>query len=108
MLALPNGLIIVCSFEFGLILELRFVYSYQLQKYHGHGSFVVPIDPSDVETWGDKEHRLAQVAETTVIHKDIVEVNTSLQSQLVSCNARLAKCFDFCGVAGIKSDLVGG
>lgn len=48
--------------------------SYQLQKYHGHGSFVVPVDPNDKATWGDKEHRLAQVAETTVIHKDVVDV----------------------------------
>lgn len=35
---------------------------------------MVPIDPNDKETWGDKEHRLAQVSETTVIHKHIVEV----------------------------------
>jgi hypothetical protein len=48
--------------------------SYQLQKDHGHGSFVVPVDPNDKATWGDKEHRLAQVAETTVIHKDVVDV----------------------------------
>ena len=48
--------------------------SYQLQKYHGHGSFIIPVDPNDQESWGDKEHRLAQVAETTVIHKDVVEI----------------------------------
>ncbi len=48
--------------------------SYQLQKYHGHGSFVVLVDLNDKETWGEREHRLAQVAETTVIHKDVVEV----------------------------------
>jgi len=35
---------------------------------------VVPVDPNDKETWADKEHRLAQVSETTVVHKDVVEV----------------------------------
>ncbi|CAL5020118.1 unnamed protein product [Urochloa decumbens] len=48
--------------------------SYQLQKYMGAGSFVLPVDPSDKETWGDSEHRLAYVSETTVIFKDIVQV----------------------------------
>uniref|UniRef100_A0A0E0CSU0 Uncharacterized protein n=1 Tax=Oryza meridionalis TaxID=40149 RepID=A0A0E0CSU0_9ORYZ len=48
--------------------------SYQLQKYMGAGSFVVPVDAGDKETWGDSEHRLAYVAETTVIFKDIVQV----------------------------------
>ncbi|GJM87285.1 hypothetical protein PR202_ga03225 [Eleusine coracana subsp. coracana] len=48
--------------------------SYQLQKYMGAGSFVLPVDPADKETWGDSEHRLAYVAETTVIFKDIVQV----------------------------------
>ncbi|KAF4356399.1 hypothetical protein F8388_013264 [Cannabis sativa] len=38
------------------------------------GSFVVPVDPKDKETWGDSEHRLAYVSETTVIFKDIVQV----------------------------------
>ncbi|CAA6655249.1 unnamed protein product [Spirodela intermedia] len=40
----------------------------------GRGSFVLPVDPSDKETWGDSEHRLAYVSETTVIFKDIVQV----------------------------------
>ncbi|GKV01231.1 hypothetical protein SLEP1_g13798 [Rubroshorea leprosula] len=48
--------------------------SYQLQKYRGAGSFVLPIDPNDKGTWGDSEHRLAYVSETTVIFKDIVQV----------------------------------
>lgn len=48
--------------------------SYQLQKYKNAGSFVLPVDPNDKETWGDSEHRLAYVSETTVIFKDIVEV----------------------------------
>lgn len=50
------------------------VCSYQLQKYRNAGSFVVPVDPNDKETWGDSEHRLAYVSETTVIFKDIVQV----------------------------------
>lgn len=33
------------------------------------------MDPEDKETWGDSEHRLAQISETTVIHKNIVEVS---------------------------------
>ncbi|CAK9165196.1 unnamed protein product [Ilex paraguariensis] len=48
--------------------------SYQLQKYRNAGSFVLPVDPKDEETWGDSEHRLAYVSETTVIFKDIVQV----------------------------------
>ncbi|XP_057782471.1 uncharacterized protein LOC131000528 [Salvia miltiorrhiza] len=48
--------------------------SYQLQKYRNAGSFVVPVDPNDKDTWGDSEHRLAYVSETTVIFKDIVQV----------------------------------
>lgn len=32
------------------------------------------MDPDDKETWGDSEHRLAYVSETTVIFKDIVQV----------------------------------
>ncbi|KAL0647181.1 hypothetical protein Bca4012_045472 [Brassica carinata] len=48
--------------------------SYQLQKYRNAGSFVLPVDPNDKETWGDSEHRLAYVSETTVIFKNIVEV----------------------------------
>ncbi|KAH7425787.1 hypothetical protein KP509_11G071200 [Ceratopteris richardii] len=48
--------------------------SYQLQKYRDAGSFVVPIDPDDKDTWGDGEHRLAQISETTVIFKDVVEM----------------------------------
>lgn len=48
--------------------------SYQLQKYRNAGSFVIPVDPIDKETWGDSEHRLAYVSETTVIFKDIVQV----------------------------------
>ncbi|XP_004515514.1 uncharacterized protein [Cicer arietinum] len=48
--------------------------SYQLQKYRNAGSFVLPVDPKDKETWGDSEHRLAYVSETTVIFKDVVQV----------------------------------
>ncbi|KAH7301846.1 hypothetical protein KP509_23G046100 [Ceratopteris richardii] len=48
--------------------------SYQLQKYRDAGSFVVPINPTDKDSWGDSEHRLAQIAETTVIFKNVVEV----------------------------------
>ncbi|XP_047308669.1 uncharacterized protein LOC124912149 [Impatiens glandulifera] len=48
--------------------------SYQLQKYRNAGSFVLPIDQNDKETWGDSEHRLAYVSETTVIFKDIIQV----------------------------------
>lgn len=48
--------------------------SYQLQKYRDAGSYVLPADPNDKETWGDSEHRLAYVSETTVIFKDIVQV----------------------------------
>ncbi|MCO5557146.1 hypothetical protein L7F22_010703 [Adiantum nelumboides] len=48
--------------------------SYQLQKYRDAGSFVVPIDQDDKDTWGDSEHRLAQISETTVIFKDVVQV----------------------------------
>lgn len=56
-------------------LTLIFFYcSYQLQKYRNAGSFVLPVDPKDKETWGDSEHRLAYVSETTVIFKDIVQV----------------------------------
>lgn len=51
-----------------------FPFSYQLQKYRNAGSFVLPADPQDKETWGDSEHRLAYVSETTVIFKDIVQV----------------------------------
>ncbi|KAJ7560479.1 hypothetical protein O6H91_04G131600 [Diphasiastrum complanatum] len=58
------------TFETGEDLHL----SYQLQKYRGAGSFVLPVDPNDKDTWGDSEHRLAYVAETTVIHKNIVEI----------------------------------
>jgi hypothetical protein len=32
------------------------------------------VNPNDKETWGDSEHRLAYVSETTVIFKDIVQV----------------------------------
>ncbi|KAJ8651155.1 hypothetical protein MRB53_004178 [Persea americana] len=48
--------------------------SYQLQKYRNAASFVLPVDPNDKETWGNSEHRLAYVSETTVIFKDIVQV----------------------------------
>ncbi|CAN6479385.1 unnamed protein product [Victoria cruziana] len=48
--------------------------SYQLQKYRNAGSFVLPVDSNDKETWGDSEHRLAYISETTVIFKDIVQV----------------------------------
>ncbi|GAV75880.1 hypothetical protein CFOL_v3_19356 [Cephalotus follicularis] len=48
--------------------------SYQLQKYRNAGSFVLPVDPNNKETWGDSEHRLAYLSETTVIFKDIVQV----------------------------------
>lgn len=45
-----------------------------MQKYKNGGSYVMPVDPRSKETWGDSEHRLAYVSETTVIHKDIVQV----------------------------------
>lgn len=45
-----------------------------MQKYRDAGSFVLPVDPKDKDTWGDSEHRLAYVSETTVIFKDIVQV----------------------------------
>ncbi|GER27367.1 glycosyl transferase family 2 protein [Striga asiatica] len=48
--------------------------SYQLQKYRDAGSFVLPVDPNNKDTWGDSEHRLAYMSETTVIFKDIVQV----------------------------------
>jgi hypothetical protein len=48
--------------------------SYQLQKYRDAGSFVVPIDPGDEDTWGDREHRLAQIAQSTSIYSDVVKV----------------------------------
>ncbi|CAN4098921.1 unnamed protein product [Withania somnifera] len=48
--------------------------SYQLQKYRNAGSFVLPVDPNNKDTWGDSEHRLAYVSETTVIFKGIVQV----------------------------------
>ncbi|KAA8544066.1 hypothetical protein F0562_021757 [Nyssa sinensis] len=48
--------------------------SYQLQKYRNAASFVLPVDPKDKESWGDSEHRLAYVSETTVIFKDVVQV----------------------------------
>lgn len=35
---------------------------------------MLPVDPKDKDTWGDSEHRLAYVSETTVIFKDIVQV----------------------------------
>jgi len=48
--------------------------SYQLQKYRNAGSFVLPVAADDKETWGDSEHRLAYVSETTVIFKDTVQI----------------------------------
>ncbi|RWW77418.1 hypothetical protein BHE74_00014424 [Ensete ventricosum] len=48
--------------------------SYQLHKYRNAGSYVLPVDPNDKDTWGDSEHRLAYVSETTVIFKDVVQV----------------------------------
>ncbi|KAI5079730.1 hypothetical protein GOP47_0005209 [Adiantum capillus-veneris] len=47
--------------------------SYQLQKYREAASYIMPINPSDKDSWGDSEHRLAQIAETTVIFKNVVE-----------------------------------
>lgn len=54
--------------------------SYQLQKYRDAASYVLPVDSNDMDTWGDKEHRLAQIAETTVIHKNVVEVSDHASS----------------------------
>ena len=34
----------------------------------------MPINPYDKDSWGDSEHRLAQIAETTVIFKNVVDV----------------------------------
>lgn len=61
------------NFCFNSLLNV-YACSYQLQKYRDAGSFVLPVDPNDKETWGDSEHRLAYVSETTVIFKDIVQV----------------------------------
>lgn len=61
-------------------------HSYQLQKYYGHGSYVVPVDPKDMQTWADKDHRLAQVSETTVIHPHVVEV------QVLCCSCEFYVC----------------
>ncbi|CAM6128710.1 unnamed protein product [Calypogeia fissa] len=58
------------TFQTGEDLHL----SYQIQKYRDGGSYVVPIDPNIKDTWGDSEHRLAYISETTVIHKEIVQV----------------------------------
>lgn len=35
---------------------------------------MLPVDAKDKETWGDSEHRLAYISETTVIFKDVVQV----------------------------------
>ncbi|KAK8596478.1 hypothetical protein V6N13_001105 [Hibiscus sabdariffa] len=48
--------------------------SYQLQKYINAGSFVLLVDPTNKETWGDSELRLAYVSKNTVIFKEIVQV----------------------------------
>ncbi|GLJ49278.1 hypothetical protein SUGI_1041310 [Cryptomeria japonica] len=58
--------------------------SYQLQKYRGGGSFVLPVDPKDKDTWADSEHRLAYVSETTVIFKDVIEVRDKQWWQYIS------------------------
>ncbi|XP_043702054.1 uncharacterized protein LOC122652396 [Telopea speciosissima] len=58
--------------------------SYQLQKYRNAGSFVLPVDSNDKDTWGDSEHRLAYVSETTVIFKDIVQVRDDQWWQALS------------------------
>ncbi|KAH9318332.1 hypothetical protein KI387_020101, partial [Taxus chinensis] len=58
--------------------------SYQVQKYRGGGSFVLPIEPNDKETWADSEHRLAYVSETTVIFKDVIEVRDKQWWQYMS------------------------
>ncbi|KAJ7947826.1 Glycosyl transferase, family 2 [Quillaja saponaria] len=69
---LVKALFIETPFTFATGEDLHL--SYQLQKYRNAGSFVLPVDPKDKETWGDSEHRLAYVSETTVIFKDIVQV----------------------------------
>ncbi|KAK6926781.1 hypothetical protein RJ641_008500 [Dillenia turbinata] len=69
---LVKTLFIETPFTFGTGEDLHL--SYQLQKYRGAGSFVLPVDPNDKATWGDSEHRLAYVSETTVIFKDVVQV----------------------------------
>ncbi|TVU25623.1 hypothetical protein EJB05_28126, partial [Eragrostis curvula] len=46
--------------------------SYQLQKYVGAGSFVLPVDAADKATWGDTDHRLAYVFPTTSTSGDMV------------------------------------
>ena len=55
-------------------LELQNLHSYQLQKYRDAGSFVVPVNPHDKETWGDCDHRLAQISESTFIYEDVVQM----------------------------------
>ncbi|KAI4383796.1 hypothetical protein MLD38_009595 [Melastoma candidum] len=70
--ALVKALFIETPFTFMTGDDLHL--SYQLQKYMDAGSYVLPVDPNDKETWGDSEHRLAFVSETTVIFMDVVQV----------------------------------
>ncbi|KAE8656829.1 hypothetical protein F3Y22_tig00116997pilonHSYRG00422 [Hibiscus syriacus] len=69
---LVKALFIETPFSFTTSEDLHL--SYQLHKYRNAGSFVLPVDSTDKETWGDSEHRLAYVSKTTVIFKDIVQV----------------------------------
>lgn len=69
---LVKALFIETPFTFSTGEDLHL--SYQLQKYREAGSFVMPINPIDKDSWGDSEHRLAQISETTVIFKNVVEV----------------------------------
>ncbi|KAJ7566100.1 hypothetical protein O6H91_02G087800 [Diphasiastrum complanatum] len=58
------------TFETGEDLHL----SYQLQKYRDAGSFVIPADRNDKDTWVDSHHNLAYISETTINHRNIVEI----------------------------------
>ncbi|KAG5248243.1 Glycosyltransferase family protein [Salix suchowensis] len=74
------------TFMTGEDLHLRYGHSYHISilpasEVQECRFIVLPVDPNDKETWGDSEHRLAYVSETTVIFKDIVQVRDD------QCNA---------------------
>ncbi|XXG44670.1 hypothetical protein AAC387_Pa01g4409 [Persea americana] len=78
--------------------------SYQLQKYRNAASFVLPVDPNDKETWGNSEHRLAYVSETTVIFKDIVQVRDDQWRRALSTVKALAPLLErFCSTVSKKA-----
>ncbi|EPS59402.1 hypothetical protein M569_15406, partial [Genlisea aurea] len=69
---LINTIFIEIPFTFRTGEDLHL--SYQLQKYRGISSYVLPVDQNDKDTWGDSDHRLAYISETTSIFKDIVSL----------------------------------